>query len=122
MTNAENIRVIVTMKNHTAEKEKLMSKRKEKPLPHNKRRGSKIIKARYDAKSHFAAFDIRPIRLDGKRARVLRRGTVQGANRKDIEKMLMRVAETFACREIELESVGNPTTVEIIEAKEHHNV
>jgi hypothetical protein len=96
----------------------LMSKHKEKPLPRNGKRRIKIIKARYHAKSHFAAFDICPIRLDGKRARPLRRGTLQGANRKEITKMLMRVAESFACRELHLERVSGAkapgTFVEII--------
>lgn len=98
-----------------------MSKRKEKSSPRNGRRGSKFIKARYDAKSHYTAFDICLFRLDGKRARVRRCGTLQGANRKEIEKMLVQMAETFACREIELESVGGArpasTSVEITGSK-----
>jgi hypothetical protein len=111
---------------YTAEKEKLMFKRKEKALPHNGRRASKIIKARYDAKSHYAAFDICLFRLDGKQAGVLRRGTLQGANRKEIDTMLMRVAEAFACRELHLECVGGAkaagTFVEIIKSNGRQHV
>jgi hypothetical protein len=84
-----------------------MTKSKEKPLPHNGRRGSKIVKARYDAKTHFAAFDICAIRLDGKRAGVLGRGTFEGKDFKSVTKLLTRVAETFACRELHLERVGS---------------
>jgi hypothetical protein len=99
-----------------------MTKSKQKASRRSWKRVTKVLKARYDGKSHFAAFEIRTIRLDGKAARVLRRGTVQGATRKDIERMLMLVAETFACHEIELESVGNPTTVEIIKSNGRQHV
>jgi hypothetical protein len=103
---------------YTAEKGIVMSKRNEKRSARNRNGARKILRARYHAKTHFAAFDICPIRLDGKRARPLRRGTLQGANRKEITKMLTRVAETFACRELHLERVGGRkaagTFVEII--------
>jgi len=95
-----------------------MTKSKEKPLPHNGRRASKIIKVRYDAKTHFAAFDIRATRLDGKPAGVLGRGTFQGKDFKSVTTLLTQVAETFACRDLHLERVGGPkavgTFVEII--------
>jgi hypothetical protein len=94
---------------------------KKKRVPDNSKCGRKILKAKYDRNTHFTAFDIRTIRLDGKQRRALRRGTLQGASRKEITKMLMLVAETFACREIELESVGGArpasTSVEITGSK-----
>jgi hypothetical protein len=95
-----------------------MSQRK---IPRHWKRAPKILKARYDTKSHYTAFDVCPIRLDGRRARLRRCGTLQGANRKEITKMLTGIAQAFACREIEL---GDPagTTVEVIEVKEHQNV
>jgi hypothetical protein len=101
--------------NYEQKRKKWMPKREGKRLLRSPR---KIIKARYDAKSHYTAFDICLFQLDGKRARVRRCGTLLGANRKEIEKMLMRVAESFACRELHLERVGGPkaasTFVEII--------
>jgi hypothetical protein len=101
--------------------EKFMTKSKEKSSRRSWKRRNKVLKARYDAKSHFAAFDICPIRLDGKQAQPLRRGTLQGANRKEIDTMLMRVAEAFACRELHLERVSGRkaagTFVEIIKSK-----
>jgi hypothetical protein len=100
----------------TGRTERFMSQRKEKRVPDHSKCGGKILKARYDASSHFAAFDVCPIRLDGKQARALRRGTLQGANRKGVSKMLTRMAESFACCKIQLESFGGPagTFVEII--------
>jgi hypothetical protein len=95
---------------------------KQKQAPDHSKRGRKILKARYDKNTNFTAFDICAIRLDGKQARALRRGTLQGANRKEITKMLTRMAETFDCCKIELERVGGArlasTSVEILERKE----
>jgi hypothetical protein len=109
-----------------AEKEKFMTKSKEKSSRRSWTRWPKVLKARYHAKTHFAAFDICPIRLDGKRARPLRRGTLQGASWKEITKMLTRVAETFACRELHLERVGGRkaagTFVEIIKSNGQQHV
>jgi hypothetical protein len=88
------------------------------------KRERKIIKARYEKSTHFTAFDICAIRRDGKRTKTLRRGTLQGANRREITKMLTGMAEAFSCREIELESVGGAglASIEIIAAKAHQSV
>jgi hypothetical protein len=104
-----------------AEKEKFMTKSKEKLSGRRWKRRAKVLKARYDAKSHFAAFDVCPVRVDGKRAPAVRRGTLEGASWKELDTMLMRVAEAFACRELHLERVGGRkaagTFVEIIKSK-----
>jgi hypothetical protein len=98
---------------------------KKKRVPDNSKCGRKILKAKYDRTTHFTAFDIRPIRLDEKQAGVLRRGTLQGASRKEITTMLMRIAETFDCCKIELESVGGArpasTSVEITGSNGHQH-
>src|SRR5713226_5792899 len=97
-----------------------MSKRKEKSSRRSWNRRPTVLKARYDAKTHFAAFDICPIRLDGKQARVLGRGTFEGKDSKGVTALLTQVAKTFACRELHLERVGGPkaagTFVEIIKS------
>ena len=103
-----------------------MTKSKERSSRRSWKRGFKVLEARYDAKSHFAAFDIRPIRLDGKPAGVLGRGTLEGKNFKSVNTLLIRVAETFACRELHLERVGDRkaagTFVEIIKSNGQQHV
>ena len=103
-----------------------MAKSKEKSSRRTWKQRPKVLKARYDANSHFTAFDIRATRLNGKPAGVLGRGTFEGKNSKGVNTLLTRVAETFACRELHLERVGDRkaagTFVEIIKSNGQQHV
>jgi hypothetical protein len=90
---------------------------------HWKRR-PKVLKARYDENSQFAAFDVVETSFGGKQRKVLTRGTFEGIDPKLLAKMLMHMTETFACSKGQLDIVPNPapTTAQVKERKGQQHV
>jgi hypothetical protein len=113
------------MKITQRKKEIFMPKRNEKRSARNRNGARKILRARYDAKSHYTLFDVCPVRVDGKRAPAVRRGTLEGASWKEVDNMLNRAAQIFACREIEVKRFGDArsgyASIEILKVKEEHH-
>jgi hypothetical protein len=107
--------------NYIWKKEMSMSKQKTKKS-HRTGNSGRIVKARYDENSKFAAFDVVEISHDGKQSKVLSRGMLEGVDPKQLTIILIHVTETFACSQGELEIIGNEagTSTQYETDKHHH--